>query len=92
MSSDQRTVQLQIVIPTLENKEPEDLENHFPLASVVTFIIYEVLLTLRESLLAFLYPEWPHRQCVGLAFRRSPNRGSLSAVSLVICSPARIAV
>ena len=36
MSSDQRTVQLQIVIPTLENKELEDLENNFPLASVVT--------------------------------------------------------
>ena len=39
-----------------------------------------------------LYPEWPHRQCVGLAFRRSHDRGSLSAVSLVICSPARIEV
>ena len=38
------------------------------------------------------YPEWPQRQCVGLAFRRSHDRGSLSAVSLVICSPARIAV
>ena len=37
-------------------------------------------------------PEWPHRQCVGLAFRRSHERGSLSAISLVICSPARIAV
>ena len=36
--------------------------------------------------------KWPHRQCVGLAFRRSHDRGSLSAVSLVICSPARIAV
>ena len=39
MSSDQRTVQLQIVIPTLENKEPEDLQNHFLLASVVTMAI-----------------------------------------------------
>ena len=29
------------------------------------------------------FPEWPHRQCVGLVF---------SAESLVICSPARIAV
>ena len=38
------------------------------------------------------YTEWPHRQCVGMAFRRSHGRGSLSAVSLVICSPARIAV
>ena len=38
------------------------------------------------------YPEWPHRQCVGLAFRRSHDRGSLSAARLVICSPARIAV
>ena len=35
MPIDQRTVQLHIEIPTLENKEPEDLENHFPLASVV---------------------------------------------------------
>ena len=34
-----------------------------------------------------LYPEWPHRQCVGLAFRRLHVRGSLSAASLVICSP-----
>ena len=40
----------------------------------------------------FVYPEWPHRQCVGLAFRRSHVRSSLSAASLVICSPARIAV
>ena len=39
-----------------------------------------------------LYPEWPHRQCVGLAFRRSHDRGSLSAVSHEICSPASIAV
>ena len=39
-----------------------------------------------------LYPDWPHRQCVGLAFRRSHDRGSLSAVRFVICSPARIAV
>ena len=39
-----------------------------------------------------LYPEWPHRQCVGLAIRRSYVRGWLSAASLVICSPASIAV
>ena len=26
-------------------------------------------------------PEWPHRQCVGLAFRRLAVRGSLSAAS-----------
>ena len=32
-------------------------------------------------------PEWPHRQCVGLAFRRSHVRISVSAVSVVICSP-----
>ena len=38
------------------------------------------------------YPEWPHRQCVGLVFRRSHDRGSLSAASRVICSPARITV
>ena len=39
-----------------------------------------------------LYPEWQHRQCVGLVFRRSQVRTSLSAVSLVICCPARIAL
>ena len=33
-----------------------------------------------------------HRQCVGLVFRRSHVRGSLSAASLVIRSPARIAL
>ena len=32
-------------------------------------------------------PEWPHRQCVSLAFRRSQVRISVSAVSLVICCP-----
>ena len=39
-----------------------------------------------------LYPVWPHRQCFGLIVRRWHDRGSLSAVSLVICSPASIAV
>ena len=34
-----------------------------------------------------IYPEWPHRQCVGLAFLRSHVCISVSAVSLVICSP-----
>ena len=29
----QINVQLHIVIPTLENKEPEDLENHFPVVT-----------------------------------------------------------
>ena len=33
------------------------------------------------------YPEWPHRQSVGLAFRRSHVRSSLSAAILMICSP-----
>ena len=37
-------------------------------------------------------PEWQHRQCVGLVFRRSHDPGSLSAASLVICGQARIAV
>ena len=32
-------------------------------------------------------PEWPHRRFVGMAFRRSHVRGSLSAASLVICRP-----
>ena len=35
----QFNVQLQIVIPTLENKETEHLENHIPLASVVTIYV-----------------------------------------------------
>ena len=30
--------------------------------------------------------QWQHRQCIGLAFRRSHIHGSLSAASLVICS------
>ena len=34
-----------------------------------------------------LYPERQHRKCVGLAFRRSHVRGSLSAANLVIYSP-----
>ena len=34
-----------------------------------------------------LYPEWPHRQCIGLTFRRLHVSGSLTAASLVICSP-----
>ena len=29
-------------------------------------------------------PEWPHRQCAGLAFRRSHVRGSLSAASILL--------
>ena len=35
-----------------------------------------------------LYPEYPDRQCVGLAFRRSRVRASLAAVSLVILARA----
>ena len=34
-----------------------------------------------------LYPEWPHRQCVGLAFRRSRFYVSLAAAGLAICAP-----
>ena len=45
-----------------------------------------------QYLLLFICPEWQHRQCVGLVFWRSHVRGSLSAVNLVICSPAYIAV
>ena len=33
-----------------------------------------------------LYPEWPHRQCIGLAFRRSRVHGSLAAANLAISS------
>ena len=35
-----------------------------------------------------LYPEWPHRQCVGLAFRWSRVRVPVGAASLVILWPA----
>ena len=35
----QINVQLQIVVPTIEKKKHEDLENHFPLASVMTTIL-----------------------------------------------------
>ena len=34
------------------------------------------------KVIRFLYPELPHRQCVGLAFRRSHVHGSLSAAIL----------
>ena len=34
-----------------------------------------------------VYPEWPHRLCVGLAFWGLRVRSSLVAASLVICSP-----
>ena len=34
-----------------------------------------------------LYLEWPHRQCVSLAFGRSYVRASIVAASLAICSP-----
>ena len=44
------------------------------------------------NVIVVTYPDWPHRQCVGLVLRRSHVRSSLSAVSLVIYSPARIAV
>ena len=33
------------------------------------------------------YPEWPHRQCVGVAFRWSRVRVPVAAASLVICGP-----
>ena len=64
-------------------------------ASITTMLQLPLSLSLFHHLpfpLFDLYPEWPHRQCVGLIFRRSHVRSSLSAVSLVICSPARIAV
>ena len=38
----QINVQLHIVISTLENKEPEDLGNDFPLAIVVTLMIWRI--------------------------------------------------
>ena len=35
----------------------------------------------------YVYPEWPHRQCVGLAFRRSHVRGSLECSKSSDLSP-----
>ena len=32
-----------------------------------------------------LYPEWPHTQCVGLAYSRTRVRTPVAAASLVIC-------
>ena len=46
----------------------------------------------QESWYTISFTEWQHRQCVGLVFQTLHVRSSLSAVSLVICSPARIAV
>ena len=59
---------------------------------MIGFINFIIIGRIYHLYIIILCPEWPHRQCVGLAFRRSHVRGSLSAVSLVICSPARIAV
>ena len=35
---------------------------------------------------ASLYPDWPHRQCVGLAYPRTLVRAFVAAASLAICS------
>ena len=55
-----------------------------PLTSAIN-----TLLSLRYSsiLSTWPHPEWPYMLCVGLAFRRSHVRGSLSAACLEICSP-----
>ena len=54
---------------------------------------YNVYILIVQSFIhTKIYTEWPHRQCIGLAPRRSHVRGWLSAASLVICSPASIAV
>ena len=34
-----------------------------------------------------LYPEWPHRQCVGLAYSWTRVRAQVAAAGLVICRP-----
>ena len=54
----QINVQLQIVIPTLENKEPEDLENHFPLAIVVTMVLGKWLDLQRANGCGFVIISW----------------------------------
>ena len=36
---------------------------------------------------ASIHPEWPHRQCVGLAYTWTRVRVSVGAASLVICRP-----
>ena len=65
---------------------------HMKKRNIVIINVYRPPDCQTEKFSSPLYPEWPHRQCVGLGFCRSHVRGSLSAVSLVICSPARIAV
>ena len=34
-----------------------------------------------------IYPEWPHRQCVGLAYPWTRVRAPVAAASLTICRP-----
>ena len=55
--------------------------------SVLFIIFLQFISFCAIHLILCLYPECPHRQCVGLAFRRSHVRISVSPVSLVICSP-----
>ena len=52
-----------------------------------SFLFVDDLNGHHQQWLGSIYPEWPHRQCIGLAFRRSHVRLSVSAVNLVICSP-----
>ena len=54
-------------------------------------LIFEQILILLSNFDHFFLlstdPDWPHRQCVGLAFRRSSVRFPVAAASLAICSP-----
>ena len=57
----------------------------------LTQVIYKLLLCKQKTIHITVksrrqFPEWPHRQCVGLAFRRSHVRVR-TFPSLVICSP-----
>ena len=72
-----------------------EIENSVISCKIVSIFYFHKLVSLSSNCLYPEYKQLPrptHRQCVGLSFRRSHDRGSLSAASLVICSPARIAV
>ena len=56
-----------------------------PTVAILAKMLYKMDLATQSGGLCS-HPEWPHRQRVGLAFRRLHVRGSLSAASLVICS------
>ena len=63
-----------------------DFQCHSSVLGPLLFLLYTHYCS------SYTYPEWPDRQCVGLAYRMSHDRDWFSAASPVICSPARIAV